>query len=234
VKSAHSARACRGNRDSSASPARTSPRIGTRGCRLRDAHQRLEVGTHGVLGRRLHVLIAHAVDSLRSRRRFLSRRGRSGARRPMRASQTVGLNADGGTLPSVSPLVSVSVTKRCGWLAATICAVAPPVSLGASQTRHVRGQRSRRPQLAQNRRLRLRCRSSSFASAAETLAARRRRERGSRKRACDQAFEATCPRGRNPADPTWTCRRISSTHSLPGGKGLHNRLIPGIYTQYIR
>jgi hypothetical protein len=30
----------------------------------------------------------------------------------MRASQTVGLNAEGGTLPSVSQLVNVSVAKR--------------------------------------------------------------------------------------------------------------------------
>jgi hypothetical protein len=39
----------------------------------------------------------------------------------------VGLNAQGGTLPSVSQLVRLSVAKRCGWWAMTICATAPPV-----------------------------------------------------------------------------------------------------------
>jgi hypothetical protein len=31
---------------------------------LRGAHQRLELGAHGVLGERLHVLVAHAEEQL--------------------------------------------------------------------------------------------------------------------------------------------------------------------------
>src|SRR5262249_848199 len=57
-----------------------------------------------------------------------------GANRPARASSTVGLNANGGTLPCVSQLVSVKVASRCGWGAAPICATAPPGSLATRST----------------------------------------------------------------------------------------------------